>query len=739
METTHLTAYIGDSASFEIPLTWEGAAFDPESEWALISTFKYRASDLDAAAIFQKTSGAGITVTGTTATLTTVHEDTASLPACNIVGDIQAENVSTGEIRTVAYIRLALSQDITRETTTSIPVITTEDPLPFGPNAWDQIADKPSEFTPSAHTHPLSEISQSSATSGQVPAWNGSAWAATTPTGGDPQAGKPSRLFNTLKRLSASRTASKPIVLSTLSVGDSWALSVDDYIKGLIGTSGYLVGPGDITAVATSATITAPKTEYAKTPWGQSGVVDTSGGYVTWGLISGGSPAAGRFCAARFLTVHYEAVNGGGSFKVQYESRTGAWTDVATINTNNSGASTYAVWESSALASVETPRIRTVWVSGISKIYAAGAAANSANDPATATGRTGGIFCDVSVGGSNAVQWDATPQAVWTALLGWLKTDIVFVRERRDNEIGAWETAITSLVSKVRTARAGTDFVFIGAHPTTEITGAGSDRDTDALLKTYTETNGHLFIDLRSFFPTTYDLSNTIGFQDVDGIHQSNDGKIFARSVVWKHLSPVRDFVFEAEPRKQNGPWFSTDGVQKQFFIQQDGNVEDAYFGTTWTHRGTTSPGSGFTARFMKRDTSSISEGLQFTYQSQPFWQMNSQCRHYISGASNNTLSRSLGAVMEVNTGLETISALRVSGITGQTEWIFPCHVGAAYNASGTRVSGFDHNGNLSLRAYTTTTRDAIASPTAGLVIMNTTTGKLNFYTGSAWEAITSA
>jgi hypothetical protein len=39
----------------------------------------------------------------------------------------------------------------------------------------------------------------------------------------------------------------------------------------------------------------------------------------------------------------------------------------------------------------------------------------------------------------------------------------------------------------------------------------------------------------------------------------------------------------------------------------------------------------------------------------------------------------------------------------------------------------------------TTTQRDAISSPTAGLVIYNSTTGKLNVRTASAWEAVTSA
>lgn len=39
----------------------------------------------------------------------------------------------------------------------------------------------------------------------------------------------------------------------------------------------------------------------------------------------------------------------------------------------------------------------------------------------------------------------------------------------------------------------------------------------------------------------------------------------------------------------------------------------------------------------------------------------------------------------------------------------------------------------------TTTQRNAIATPAAGLMIYNTTTGKLNLYNGAAWEAVTSA
>jgi hypothetical protein len=39
----------------------------------------------------------------------------------------------------------------------------------------------------------------------------------------------------------------------------------------------------------------------------------------------------------------------------------------------------------------------------------------------------------------------------------------------------------------------------------------------------------------------------------------------------------------------------------------------------------------------------------------------------------------------------------------------------------------------------TGTQRDAISAPTEGLVVYNSSTHKLNVYTGSAWEAVTSA
>lgn len=53
-----------------------------------------------------------------------------------------------------------------------------------GSTAWNDITGKPSTFAPSSHTHPLSELTQSGATSGQVATWSGTAWVPQTPSGG---------------------------------------------------------------------------------------------------------------------------------------------------------------------------------------------------------------------------------------------------------------------------------------------------------------------------------------------------------------------------------------------------------------------------------------------------------------------------------------------------------------------------------------------------------------------------
>jgi hypothetical protein len=138
MAQQKFSPFIGDSTDLEIALEWQGAAFLPGSEWLLIFTAKFNANDPDSSAPIQKASGAGIVVSGSTATVSLVPQDTSDLAdGCNLIFDIQAQSTVTQKIRTVASGEIYMIRDITIRTETSVPVVTTEPPLPFARTAQE--------------------------------------------------------------------------------------------------------------------------------------------------------------------------------------------------------------------------------------------------------------------------------------------------------------------------------------------------------------------------------------------------------------------------------------------------------------------------------------------------------------------------------------------------------------------------------------------------------------------------
>lgn len=134
MDTLYRSGFIGDQIILTLPLkNADGTTFTPGSDYALIFTAKNYDTDADADAVIQLTTGAGI-VHSTSNAICMIHPAaTADLRARTLVFDIQAQHVVTGEVvKTAAYGNLRLVRDVTRLAVTSIPVVTTEDPLPFG-------------------------------------------------------------------------------------------------------------------------------------------------------------------------------------------------------------------------------------------------------------------------------------------------------------------------------------------------------------------------------------------------------------------------------------------------------------------------------------------------------------------------------------------------------------------------------------------------------------------------------
>jgi len=88
------------------------------------------------------------------------------------------------------------------------------------------------------------------------------------------------------------------------------------------------------------------------------------------------------------------------------------------------------------------------------------------------------------------------------------------------------------------------------------------------------------------------------------------------------------------------------------------------------------------------------------------------------------------------NATISAAYALRV--VAGASYFGGSVSIGGAPDAKAALTVTSTTQGFLPPR-MTSTQRDAISSPTAGLVIYNSTSNKLNFYNGSAWEVVTSA
>lgn len=142
MAALHLYISTGDSRGLIIPMKKDGAAFAPDVDsGALILTVKHSYLDPDDESVIQKATGAGIEWTGSNATVTLLRADTLTLAAKDYYLELLWQDADSLLSQPVAAGLLTVDQRLTREQQTTVPVITTEDPLPFAGSggAWGGI------------------------------------------------------------------------------------------------------------------------------------------------------------------------------------------------------------------------------------------------------------------------------------------------------------------------------------------------------------------------------------------------------------------------------------------------------------------------------------------------------------------------------------------------------------------------------------------------------------------------
>lgn len=183
--------------------------------------------------------------------------------------------------------------------------------------SYTSLSNAPASFAPSTHTHALADLTQSSATKGQVPTWNGTVWAAATPSPGGVTsiAGRTGDV--TLAQLASSGTASA----STFLRGDgAWSAAGSTDASSL--TSGTVAAArlplatttaagaviiGNGLTIANGVLSRGNNYDPAAAPGAPSGIYYEGGqsGYVRWTASPGG------------VAVSYElqfTANDGGSY-----------------------------------------------------------------------------------------------------------------------------------------------------------------------------------------------------------------------------------------------------------------------------------------------------------------------------------------------------------------------------------------------------------------------------------------
>jgi len=281
----------------------------------------------------------------------------------------------------------------------------------------------------------------------------------------------------------------------------------------------------------------------------------------------------------------------------------------------------------------------------------------------------------------------------------------------------------------------GVDFIMVGSHPV----GAQYSHvaASDTALQDFCIANRIHFVDLRKRFPS-YEATAQLGYLNRDGLHMSFNGGLYKSQQIWD--SCKLEETWKSNRFNSNGlyPQFMGSGVQRTWRVNYNalsatgtivlartdgggGNTGDYYSLT-----GTTTTGNG-----------QMNEGLIEKLANSTIRQVD-QYGQQVMG-QNTTLTRVPSATLEIGTTEVGRKPLIVGAIAAQTVNAVEIRTGVSNTSAGTLVSGFSKVGIPFVASHTTSTRDALTGVIAGSIILNTTTSKLNFYTGSAWEAITSA
>ena len=330
--------------------------------------------------------------------------------------------------------------------------------------SWDAISSKPSTFAPSSHTHPLSEISQSSATSGQVATWNGSAWAAQSPSGSFILAP------NTSKKLAEMADAGGASQLVVMSVGDSLGRRVFDGYNGSIVAAGlkdlcgkriHTVGYAlsSLKYTTQSGTISYPADASDAGYAASVALWDTAN---VWTMSSGAEQRIGFLQSSasvgniktNSVAVYLVNKSGGGTASIDYSVDGGStWTNLGSVSTN--GTTGPNVFTSTAAGMGGKPLILRIVASGGTVIHCGAKMVNTAEN--------GIVWAGTYMPSAALSDMNSANSAIRTAILSDLAPTFILAHMW---EGSSSQSIVDTFVSNWLTAASSADLCVVEQYPT---------------------------------------------------------------------------------------------------------------------------------------------------------------------------------------------------------------------------------------------------------------------------------
>lgn len=557
-----------------------------------------------------------------------------------------------------------------------------------------------------------------------------------------------------------------PVVIRSLTIGDSWIMNADKRIAANYGKY------GEVAATSTCCNIKSTNSTGVKTSgftgsyitgcFDTSYIIHTGAAPALWGASNGSS----RFqTIGSVLVVMYQRESGAGIISVEYEDiTTGNFVSSGVVGTSyvngvptqlpfagqinaahNQNGSHLAI-ATFQLPSAKNTRIRTNWISGGEvKVITAGITNSPTNTSTVSTSRQGLVTVSMGIGGDlgRIDYWSQIPQDSLNTILKWLKPDLVFIRDKQEIANNLWQQEFENLISKFQNAFADSVYFLLGRHPT----GDNSEPESkikDDYLQAYAKTNNHVFVPIIEYFPD-YATYFAVGLGDA--IHTNTAGSVIIENAISDYISPLFDLLQDFSPQRSNGLRQYGNGVSNSGFFVTTNSTNStgaAMLGIRDEATGNLNLAVPYSVRSIPATSTGQAGGYEVYNTSGRVEFMEAGPGRGCYGGSLLTRVAGSGTGMpdgcykEIFPTNGGIGALSLQGQNIQTMNLMEVRTGATTSDGGTLVAGFNTHGLLfaitpvfaddaastfTVSCVSTGTATLITASTAGFVIGMTVAG----------------